>query len=402
MESRADMAIQHFSISVSLVLLFLISPWVSNAESNFSDPIIWLILQYHKTGYILSRSIFRPLAMELNVTISYNAGPCRRLWRFEDFGGKVPYFLPGIHLQEAAEMHFNWKKFIQYHKPKIVHFVRDPYEFLISSYLYHTQSDPPSNELILNQPFNPCIHSEEMFDMYYAELRHFNEDVDSLKSSIAQITTECTKLYLNAKNLIAQDTSEAYAKHAKYGELLRKLSAVSPNHGMDALRLEAYRSIIFTGMGPSLVSGNDLFRMAVNALRAKESEGQDVMQTQVEDFPYDNEYLWKRTMGDMLDFLFESKYMAYVQQDQTLKLRNHPSTVIKSFLVDLAYNSSVMNKQMISDLHGTKGKKENERFVHVTKNLIPPDLRERYKEGLKEDKLLGPVLATFRRIIYRN
>jgi hypothetical protein len=391
---------QSFSISVSFLILLVGSFWVTNAESNSSDPIIWLILQYHKTGYMLSRSIFRPLATELDVTISYNAVPCRRLWRFEDFDGEVPYFLLGIHLQEAAEMHFKWKDFIHSHKPKIVHFVRDPYEFLISSYLYHSQSDPPSNELILNQPFNPCLHSEEMFDMYYAELSYFNEDVDSLKSSIAQIATECKRIYLSAKNLIAKNTSEAYTKHAKYGELLRKLSAVSPNHGMDALRLEAYRSILFTGMGPSLVSGNDLFRMAVNALRAKESEGADVMQTQVEDFPYDNEYVWKRAMGDMLDFLFDSKYLAHLHQLKTLKLHKHPSTVIKSFLVDLAYNSSVMNKQMVLDLHGSTGEKQSGRFVHLTKSLIPPDLREKYKKGLKEDKLLGPVLATFRRIIF--
>ena len=135
------------------------------------------------------------------------------------------------------------------------------------------------------------------------------------------------------------------------------------------------------------------FNMAYGLREAGQA---DVMQTEVEFFPYDDANLWKLSMGHMLDFLFQNKYPRRVQ---SLRQQDYPSTVIRSHLVDLAYNTTFMNKQMMSDVHDTVEEKQT-RFVHVTKNLISPEIRENFKTGLKEDKVLGPILATFRRLIF--
>jgi len=370
---------------------------VKPSESKTSIiQISWLILQYHKTGYSLSHSIFRPLAIELNVSISYNLGPSRRQWRFDEFKNKVPYFLAGIHIQEGAEMHFRWKKYIQGNK--IVHFVRDPYQFLVSSFLYHSQPNPPSGELILTHPFNPCEYSTETLELYYKELQAFDEDADQMRSYINSIIQSCVELYQRAKYLIAANTSESYSKQARYGELLRILSDQSPKHAVDALKLEAYRSIVYKGTGPSLVSGNDLFRMAVNALRAMEAGKSDVMQSQVEDFPYNNEVTWKISMGKMLDFLFESKYP---RQLQSLDLYRASTVSVRSHLIEVAYNSCVLNKHTTKDMHDSIEVKKT-RFVHITNDLISSELRDTYIDALKSDPVLGVLLATFKRIIFSN
>ena len=118
----------------------------------------WLILHYHKTGHDLTRAIFETVSNELGVSLGDNQGPRRTLWNVEDYVGTgkanvLPYFQSRINIQGGAEMHFKWEKVINV-PYKVLHFVRDPFDYVVSAYLYHSQA----NECNILQ----CFHTYQI------------------------------------------------------------------------------------------------------------------------------------------------------------------------------------------------------------------------------------------------
>ena len=105
--------------------------------------IHWLVLHYHKTGHDLTRSLFEVISKELGLSLADNKGPRRTLWKVEEYvaegkPNELPYFQSSVNIQGGAEMHFKWTDVIKM-QFKVLHFVRDPFDYIISAYLYHSQ-----------------------------------------------------------------------------------------------------------------------------------------------------------------------------------------------------------------------------------------------------------------------
>jgi len=352
-----------------------------------SSSINWLILHYHKTGHDLTRKIFRPTATELNVSFHDNFGPRRTLWNLQEFNGAVPYFISGIHTQGGPLMFFRWNSHIN--NIKILHFVRDPFDYVISAYLYHSQVKTPP-ESFLKKPFNPCRYSERMFSSYYSELKYFGKDVESIQSSINNITVSCKSMFQRAvRHSTYMNSTRSRNTILLYGNLLRNLSS-SSDGVVNALKLEAYRSILSS----EVTAGGDIIRMAINSLRAQEAGSAVCRQVTIEEFPYENIDTWKQNYGEILDFLFGDEYPAQLKSQGR---RDLPSASIRLHLINLAYNNSMSRKISVeitnSSVHKT-------RAVHVTKNLLSIDERQRLKMLLMQDPELGPLMKLFQKFIF--
>lgn len=340
-------------------------------------PVNCLIMHYHKTGHDLIRKVFRPMTIELNVSFSDNLGPRRRLWNFNEFLGHVPYFVSGIHAQGGAEMHFCWANYTASNY-KILHFVRDPFEYIISSYLYHSQKVAPAEAWIKNPLYNPCTSSNNTLSLYLNELYAFNSNLSFISVSIKKIMQSCQRLLQKAVNM-----TKALRTHS-YAVLLRHLAAGSEN-AVDALRLEAYRSLISS----EVTAGGDIFRMTINSLRAREAGDSICKHFSIDDLPYDDEVTWKKAYGEILDFLFDRKYPLRLK---SLNDKDYTSVSIRRHLIDMGYRNSLIFKTPIRNKNYTS--------FHITKYFISNDTREAFRNTLKVDPELGPVLEAFRKLIF--
>jgi hypothetical protein len=339
-------------------------------------PVNWLIMHYHKTGHDLIRKVFRPMTIELNVSFSDNVGPRRRLWNFAEYLGNVPYFVSGVHAQGGAEMHFHWANYTASNY-KILHFVRDPFEYIISAYLYHSQKIAPAEAWIINPLYNPCSSSKNLLSFYVKELHTLNSNLSFMSVSIENIIQSCQNLVQKAF-----DTAKPIRKH-NYAVLLRHLAAGSEN-AIDALRLEAYRSLISS----EVTAGGDIFRMAINSVRAREAGDSICAHFSIDDLPYDDEASWKITYGKILDFLFNGKYPLRLK---SMNDRDYTSVLIRRHLIDKGYQDSLSHGTLIGNSYTSS---------HITKNFISNDKRKTYRDALKADPELGPILDTFRKLVF--
>ena len=98
-------------------------------------------------GHDLTRAIFEPLSSQLSLSFADNKGPRRELWNVKQYEPKDPYFQANINIQGGADLHYTWNE----HHPtkyKVIHFVRDPFDYIVSAYLYHAQQPPPPEKFV--------------------------------------------------------------------------------------------------------------------------------------------------------------------------------------------------------------------------------------------------------------
>jgi hypothetical protein len=254
---------------------------------NSTFPFHWLVLHYHKTGHDITRAIFEPIAKALDISIADNLGPRRSLWRLEDYLGEgklgyIPYFHSRISIQGGAEMHFKWNDHINFDY-KVLHFVRDPFEYVVSAYLYHTQVPPPPEKFVRHTHYNPCGYSKPKLDTYVEELVLFGEDESFIRNALNATIMLCRNLHVQ-------------------GPLHRELHRleVEPPNEIKALQLEACRSIV----SDEIDAGGDLLRMVVNSLREKEAGSNRARRVFLSEFPIMNQTVWQRSMNSVLTFLY--------------------------------------------------------------------------------------------------
>jgi hypothetical protein len=242
-------------------------------------------------------------------------------------------------------------------------------------------------EIILHHTFDPCRTSQRNLKVYYAELEYFGKNVSYFKEEINKMILRCYRLLRTTQENF-KSIERAYPKRTLlFGEALRFLASnYTKSVPMDALRLEAYRSIL----SGEITSGGDLLRMAVNSLRAKEAERSMVKEITLEELPYNNPLMWKKTMGDIFDFLFDSKYPKLSGIIDCIKCR----------LVDVAFdNMQIKDRKNRTGNYSITTQLRTPPTVHVTRFLLPSDVRESYRKQLADDPELGPFLERLRSYI---
>ena len=354
-------------INIWLIVIFLNITYTLTDDNSYH----WLFLHYHKTGHDLSRSILDALSSLLNDTYVDNIGP-RRTYYQPTKVNDIPYLKSSLTVQGGGEMQFEWNKFIKF-PYKIVHFVRDPFDYIISAYLYHIQHPPPPERFIRYHRYDPCLYNSNLINHYINELVYFNFNKTFIESHLNMTFLLCRSLFL---------------KPPFYKELNR-LSVIDNYGNRDvskALKLEAVRCLI----SDEIDAGADLLRMAVNALRDKEADNKYSKRIFLSDFSSSNSTKWNETAKSLIKFLF--------RDENNIKF-NHISNCIEcqqEYLNTIYKYSYIGNNNIIKN----KFQFDNENAsLHVTHNMISYEERNKYKNILIDDDVLGPLLLMLRDIV---
>ncbi len=172
---------------------------------------------------------------------------------------------------------------------RVIHFVRDPFDMVISGFLYHSQI--PAPEKWLTAPnYNLCAFNTSLTDQWLPKLAELKRGGKSgflaVNQSFHAVVEKCHEL--NRKDNIHGNSSlHSMLHHAK--------NSSTPN---DALLLEAIRALIPSVQG-------DILRMGVNALYEDKRISKRIFTS---DFPAGDEKSFLKTATGIYEFLMPDNY----------------------------------------------------------------------------------------------
>lgn len=222
-------------------IFFLLFPFLIICQNQ------WIFLHYHKTGAVLSEEIARAIS---NNRFIFQEDPAKR----RNF---KPHQTSEILISHAGNLLFNWthsfNSVSNSYQYRIVHFVRDPYDMILSGLLYHAQNPPPEHWLV-SDSLHPCMIDENQIIQFISIISTYHSSISKTKllQSIEKIVHLCNDIY------------GYYAIHYGLPNYHRTLSKLLNDQlSYKALQLEACRSIISKFLG----AGGDILRMAANSVR---------------------------------------------------------------------------------------------------------------------------------------
>lgn len=318
----------------------------------------WIFIHYHKTGHDLARRLAQ----------TFQTWPCSALV-FHSFLRRVPLqnqlrLLHGtdVAVVAAPDVQIAWNSsFLNQTNStlKMVHFVRDPYEMILSAYLYHSQLSPPGKEAWLkHSTFNPCEVASKQLNIFSNYVGKIYGNVLHFRTLILLTTSICEDIYTKVPALGARGYSAA----------LRGLSKE------DGIILEATRSIVN-------MRGGDILRMATNALFERNTSGNQTYRVFLPEFPVGNLTQFAQSSHKLFSYLMAT---SHPHDDYFWNCLDVPSAVQRS--LELAFISE-------------SGTATAEKSTHVTKDMIPEYERVYLKQLLRTHHVLGPILNTVQNIV---
>lgn len=248
---------------------------------------------------------------------------------------------------------------------RILHFVRDPFDMVVSGYLYHAQTPPPPPERwLVDRTFSPCkTHNDDFLVGYLEKLGAFTGNRTYVNSLLTKTKKLCTALETKYRS-----------KSVDYNVMLNVAKEVDV---MEAIKIEAVRAILSK-------DGGDALRMAVNSLWESESAHGISMRVFMSDFPIGDKPKFTNTTTNIFKFL-----MAPVDSDkdtppfyECVPLKEAVSRAVEAAFVEKAVDNSTSSSA-----------------VHVTSGFISKEEREQIITKLKADEVLGPLLTIIQRAI---
>ncbi|KAL7501059.1 hypothetical protein ACHAWT_009130 [Skeletonema menzelii] len=359
---------------------------------------------YHKTGYVLTRQLKKVVSMleidthHPNETDFYfdkrnhtNYGTDRATgerFAFDTVGGWTrsafaprrhssqshcprgyrlePFHLKSgqLYLQESPDLFCNvteLEKAILARKAKIIHFVRNPFDMVLSNYLYHSQEPTPEkwvhnddpchvkyeNEVTLASHVLPNIGTDEINDKYFSN-----------------IVKMCRSLFQSKPSL----------QNSTFYEHLLELDSG------DGLRLATAQMVAASGEANQHHAGGDVARMANNIVKLKELES--YMPSEVEVLTMSTEEFIRSAANSTMRFL-----------DFVFGVNN---TIISREKRWEAAQSQKKSFDRVSGMLPTRREKRKKRKKnkHITQSSTQEEkeTKESLKELLRSDKDLAPIL----------
>jgi len=256
-----------------------------------------------------------------------------------------------IYLQEAPDMYCN-ESFLAKSmmmggstKVKVVHFVRNPFDMALSNYYYHSQENTPEDWVNIDKPCQ--FQYEDGTSLADYVLPTLSQRTNITQSHFDNAVSLCESLY-------DQHNSTFY-------EHLRLLSP------WDGMRLATSQMIISSSASNNHLAGGDILRMTNNIiqferLQASQSIPEDVqlMAINMDDYMLNI----RRTTMDLLDYVFGA--------DESVVSSKLRTTI------------AISQEKEKNPHHSTQGKYDN---------------REKLKEMLKHDPILGLILSETERLV---
>ena len=329
----------------------------------------WIFVHYHKTGHDLARSLAMIFTKKSCVVKESHQIPRRisiseNIHRIKELD---------IAVLAGPNIFVPWDDTLlntDTDRVKMIHFLRDPFDMIISAYLYHAQEEAPKKEIWLFRPnFNPCeVDHHLMFDVFAREIGVSYGSYQYISDLINGTIRLCNELvHITDKNNIP-----------KYYQQLRSLPPEK------AVLLEASRSILSN-------TGGDILRMATNALYERNTKNRNSYRVFLSDFPVGNLTKFVQSSTNMFEFLMSDTTTAAATTDKSdpyfWSCLNISTAVHRSVQHAFVSNSS-----------------QSSSTGHITQGLVSRTERASLKLKLEEHPILGKLLRIVQDIVleYRN
>ena len=264
--------------------------------------------------------------------------------------------VPGtLYLQEAPDLYCN-ESFLAKSmmggstKVKVVHFTRNPFDMALSNYYYHRQNNTPEDWVNIDKPCQFRYEDGSSLSEYV--LRTLSKRTIITQSHFDNVVSLCESLY--------DQHNSTFYEHLRF---------LSP---WDGLRLSTSQMIISSSASNNHLAGGDILRMSNNIiqfekLQALQSipEGQRGENVQLMAINMDDYMVnIRRTTMDLLDYVFGTD-----------------ESVVSS---ELRKSIAISQEKEKNPHHSTQGKHDN---------------REKLKEMLRHDPILGLILNETERLV---
>lgn len=121
----------------------------------------WILIHYHKSGHDLVQRITDFFRNDVKASIYGNYSATAR----QNISEQMIHFSQDIIILHSPNIPFHWIDFhSRRNNVKIVHFVREPYDMVMSGYLYHSQSPSPE-KWERNMEYHPCSANATMDEL---------------------------------------------------------------------------------------------------------------------------------------------------------------------------------------------------------------------------------------------
>lgn len=396
-------------------------------------PLHWVFLQYHKSGHDFTQKFSLALHQHCHTSSMHDEN--KRKNNMEQHYSTRTFFLTknDVYVTVPGAFAGNWSKVFQSpgHNYRIVHLVRDPFDLILSAYLFHSE-DPPPEQWIKYANAEYCsgtdLPAEDFLRTTAPYLGAYHGNQAQVHAWIATAHELCL---LSRKVFHPQASYQTILLQARFlPEILANASYLAhfPSSWKATLPLSAsdahsfYRSSTAfyshnaTLYGPDLYPAirvqalhslfstfGDLLHMAVTRLF---EEPRYVMSVTLADFGINNRTVFRSTAQKVLSFLLPASKGGEVNMTSETCQR---SALCRCFhleqAVDLMEQACYVDeaKWLASKYlssHGQAKAGQNTLASHITAGLLPSETMQMYKTRLAADPILGPLLSFVAKIIH--
>lgn len=418
-----------------LIFLLLAGTVVSQSRVNIKDVILgsntvtamhWVLIHYHKTGHELSFKLMSKLKTKCK--LEERMAP-KRIAIFSQEGKSGKSINPESSTFENAfplemllkrdiihsvpgPMVFNWTSafsFSSSHTYRIIHFIRDPFETIMSGFLYHSQTPSPPSESWLHLPdMTFCPRDKDVVFQAAAILEKYHSNSSVVRQWLELAMDDCLQLLGHIRSTHKDSSYLAMLRRAKSHHLESGTKGNLSEIPL-GIRIEAYRTLF----GSAKFMGGDLLSMAINVLQ---QPPQLVRSFYLEDFVFGNIEMFRNTVFNLFEFLYEPipnfkpsspkksnriSFSNLIQSKQGNKFstssKNSTTPATCRLCQCVPLNEAVdaaVREAFVRNTSAITG--------HITKGIQSKDERQLHKRLLAEDKILGPILTFLADLIHRH
>jgi len=307
---------------------------------NDQGPKKAAFVQYHKTGHQLSRTLshFFQRAIDLK-SFPHNGA----VYNPRHDGLDVPIrsipdggvgIVMGPYLRTVAS--------VDAPGARVVHFVRNPFSMVVSSFLFHRQDPPPE---IWVQNYAPCLQDDTRLDEVSTYL-------DIPREDLKRAVETCLGIY--------NSTSTNY---------ITRLRELSP---FDGLRLETLRFLVYFTNPHARGGAMDPITMALAAKRLREAGGS----------------VHTVCMAD-----------AVANPDETLRAISDFLGCTPNEDIYCAYAAKEKREIAVPKVTGKMAEGARLRAQHVTGHHLSSELKSMWLNDLRNDSVIGRILVRLEELI---
>lgn len=345
----------------------------------------WVFIHYHKSGHDIAKNLQAMFVERGCANASVHISK-----RVDILPIITSFANDDISVLSAPDLQFQWQVFIKdaIEDTRIVHFVRDPVEMILSGFLYHMQSPSPRSEQWLLKDLDICELNPNN-DKYIQIISSYTGANNStMANQIIHVHGLCLELQNRYKDISVYGTMRNASKNSM--------------HSYDGIKLEAVRSLISSHYG-------DLLRMTANSVYESSAPSGLTHRVFTSELPVGEIDIFTHTMSTLLNYLMNDTVVlphTHIHKPFWEHCMNKSATL--QYAIDRIYVPTTDSENVRSSESKVKNARisikdsKSAASQHITQGLITPGLREYHKHRLLQDAVLGPVLHTIREVLYRT